>query len=169
MVAWLNALTNNDTASDLLERIIHYCNLKNGGVVIDGRRWSYRSVADWAIEIHASFDKAKRALKLLREAGLVQTMMAWAGKKPFRVWVLHVTITVRTELALKGLMHLGEVQICTDPKGKTAPPPGADLHLPLKIPGDLPGDHLCLACARHSAFARDSFQLSGRRRREEIL
>ena len=130
MVAWLNALTNNDTASDLLERIIHYCNLKNGGVVIDGRRWSYRSVADWAIEIHASFDKAKRALKLLREAGLVQTTMAWAGKKPFRVWVLHVTITVRTELALKGLMHLGEGanldrpqgQNCTSPRRRFGPP-----------------------------------------------
>ena len=80
MIARLHKATQNATATLLMQRIAFYCHLDSGGVVLEGRHWSYRSVEDWADEIGDSPYKIERVLKLLREANLISTRMAWVGK-----------------------------------------------------------------------------------------
>jgi len=139
MIARLHKATQNATATLLMMRVAFYCHLDNGGVLLDGRRWTYRSVDGWADEIGDSPDKVERAMKLLREANLISTRMAWVGKGDARRWLLHVALTPRTESVLKG----EDPQICGEGSCKSAGGGPANLHLtiePGEQPGEQPGD-----------------------------
>ena len=102
VVARLNAITKNDTATLLMQQIKRHCNFESGGVILDGRRWSYRSTEEWGEQIGASRKKTERMLKILRDANLVSTRMAWAGKGAWKRWVLHVAMTKRAEAMFAG-------------------------------------------------------------------
>jgi len=139
MIARLNRATRNAVATLFMMRVSFYCGLEGGGVVEDGRRWTYRSVEDWADEIGESPHKVERTLKLLREANLIATRMAWVGKGHARRWLLHVALTPRTESVLKG----EDPQICGEGSCKSAGGGPANLQVTEeqgKLHGDLPGD-----------------------------
>ena len=146
LIARINAATNNPTATLLMQRIAFYCRLETGGVMFDGRRWSYRSVEGWADEIAETSRTSRRALSVLKERHLTLTRMAWVGKKEARIWVLHVALTPRAEALLDGsdpmAMEGGDSQKWSDPtakSGETVIPKMAALYKePFYLPVDLP-------------------------------
>lgn len=102
MYARVQAVTGDSTATLLFFRIRDLCRMPNGGAIIDGRKHSYHSVAEWGEEISVSLRQSERALKNLRERGLLTSVMAWAGKGAQKCWVLHVATTVKAERLVRG-------------------------------------------------------------------
>ena len=118
LIARLNAATQNANATLLLMRIVHYCRLKVGGVEFEGRKWTYRSIPEWAEETACPERTARRMLQLLKGQNLILTRMAWVGPKGDQKFVLHVALTTRTELLSESKEE--------DPPAKLAAPSGPD-------------------------------------------
>lgn len=58
------------SASSLLQKI-HYWSTTNSGVVINGRRWIYNTLDEWADQLTCSAATISRSIKILRESGVL--------------------------------------------------------------------------------------------------
>jgi hypothetical protein len=140
MIARINSVTKNPAATTLLQRVAFYCRLKTGGVVMENRLWSYRSIDGWAEEIALSFDQTRRAMTLLKNLHLVDTRMCWLGQRGSRMRVLHVALTSRSEAIIAGDEDALRCKSASDVGCKSASTPDANLHLSIEEPVDLPVD-----------------------------
>jgi hypothetical protein len=90
----------NDTL--LLERIVFWNTRQKGGVMHEGRMWSYREQKEW-IEIAGLKERTgKRCWARLAESGFILTEMRWGGPHGNRRYRMHVALSDKTYDLLGG-------------------------------------------------------------------
>jgi hypothetical protein len=93
----------NDTL--LLERIVFWNTRQKGGVLYQGRMWSYREQIEW-IELAGIAERTgKRCWARLVKSGFILTEMRWGGPHGNRRYRMHVALADKT-LALLDGTHL---------------------------------------------------------------
>jgi hypothetical protein len=102
----LNKAVGNGNAAVLLERIVYWNTRKKGGVLYQGRTWSYRSQKEW-IELAGLKERTgKTVFKLLVDQDFILKDMRLGGPLGNRKLMMHVALADKT-LALLGGTHLG--------------------------------------------------------------
>jgi hypothetical protein len=102
-------------AVTLLSRIVYWCTRKKGGVMHEGRLWSYRSQQEWIDqEVGLAERTGKRAWAYLVADDYIMTDMRLGGPKGNRKMMMHVALSDKTYALLEGagIPHL-ELPILT--------------------------------------------------------
>jgi hypothetical protein len=101
----LNEAVGNGNATLLLERIVFWNTRKKGGVLYQGRTWSYRTQAEWIKLAGLAERTGKRCWARLVESGFILTEMRMGGPLGNRKMMMHVALSDKT-LALLDETHL---------------------------------------------------------------
>ena len=101
----LNEAVGNGNATVLLDRIVFWNTRKNGGVMYQGRLWSYRTQAEW-IKLAGLKERTGKAMfKLLVDQDFILKDFRLGGPVGNRKIMMHVALSDKT-YALLGETHL---------------------------------------------------------------
>ena len=108
VTAVLKKAVGNASATLMLEKIVFWCTRPKGGVMHEGRLWSYRTQAAW-IELAGLKERTgKSVFKLLVERGFILAEMRLGGPLGNRKLMMHVALSDKTYALLEdaGVPHL---------------------------------------------------------------
>jgi hypothetical protein len=100
--ATIKKAVGNANAAFLLWRIVYWCTRKKGGVMYEGRVWSYRSQKQWIEqEVGLCERTGKRAWARLVEGDFIMTEMRLGGPLGNRRTIMHVALSDKTYALLE--------------------------------------------------------------------
>jgi len=108
VTAVLKKAVGNANATLMLEKIVYWCTRKKGGVIHEGRPWSYRPQAEWITLAGLPERTGKRMFKLLFEQDFILKDMRLGGPPGNRKVMMHVALSDKTYTILDeaGVPHL---------------------------------------------------------------
>ena len=93
--AVLNKAVGSASATLMLEKIVYWCTRKKGGVMHEGRLWSFRSQKEWIELARLKERTGKTVFKLLVEKGFILKEMRLGGPPGNRKLMMHVALSIR--------------------------------------------------------------------------
>jgi hypothetical protein len=100
--AVIKRAVGNGSATMLLDKIVYFCSLKKGGVMHEGRKWSYRQQKEWFTVTGLPPRTGKRVWAQLVAGGYILAEERYAGRPGDRRMVMHVALTDKTLDMLEG-------------------------------------------------------------------
>jgi len=108
VTAVLKKAVGSASATLMLEKIVFWCTRKAGGVMHEGRLWSYRTQAAWIKLAGLKERTGKSVFKLLVKQDFILAEMRLGGPLGNRKLMMHVALSDKTYAILEdaGVPHL---------------------------------------------------------------